>query len=297
MINKIIVNGEQIELNEESQVPFTYTFSQAGTQKVEFGLDKTDEICAYAFQNCNTLTYINIPNEIKLIKRHAFENCSALPEIRLHKDIEYVGKHVFDGCTSLSKVKFESNNPPQFNSTLPNDTICLVPNQHKFVEVNFEDIDQSGDVQYFYRDIWSGPSGSANPDTVDALNYKPVSDPSDLDADVQYYRNVWDSIADSDHVKEYKDEVTVSDVQFEFPNVRLTVGTEFELHYTLLPENHTNNKLYWYPQNKEILNINDNTGVDGMVKLIPLAPGACRVYAIPETSGGAFYMTVNIINA
>ena len=295
MINKIIVNGEQIELNEESQVPFTYTFSQAGTQKVEFGLDKTDEICAYAFQNCTNLTYINIPNEIKLIKRYAFENCSALPEIRLHEDIEYVGKHVFDGCTSLSKIKFESQNPPQFHSEIPSSTVCLVPDGTKYVSVPFESIDQSGDTQYYKRVIWKGPAGSQNTDTLDVLEYEKVMDPTDLDETETYYENKWSNIADGDHVKEYKDEIPVVDGAFEFPNVRIGVNETMRLTYTLAPENYTNNHIYWYPQNKEILEVNTDTGVDGTVDIKGKGVGACRLYAIAETTAASFTVTVNIV--
>lgn len=294
MINKIIVNGEQIELNEESQVPFTYTFSQAGTQKVEFGLDKTDEICAYAFQNCKNLTYINIPNEIKLIKRYAFENCSSLPEIRLHEDIEYVGKHVFDGCTTLSKVMFESQNPPQFHSELPRNTICLVPNGSKYVEVPFESIDQSGDTQYYKRVIWRGPAGSINTSTIDPLEYDKVIDPTDIDASEQYYENKWSKIADGDHVKEYKDEIPVVDGSFRDATIRIGSGVVEEMTYTLLPDNYTNDHLYWYSSNEAVATVNTDTGVPNMVKITGGAAGACRIYAIAETTGASFNLTVNV---
>ena len=79
MINKLIIDGNNVELNESSKMPYTHTFQQAETHVVKFGLDNTNEICAYAFKDCSNLTKIEIPETIEMLKRGAFMNCSKLP--------------------------------------------------------------------------------------------------------------------------------------------------------------------------------------------------------------------------
>ena len=75
MVNKLIVDGLNITLNESTALPFTYTFSTAGTHTVCVGLDDTEEICAYAFKDCTYLSKVTFPSKITMIKRNAFENC------------------------------------------------------------------------------------------------------------------------------------------------------------------------------------------------------------------------------
>ena len=133
MINKLIVDGQNITLNESTQFPFTYTFSKAGVHNVRVGLDMTDEVCAYAFKDCSDLTKVTFPSKIENIKRYAFENCTSLKSIDLPDTIKYVGPGTFDGCIALSEINFAHTTPPQFYSELTAGTKCFVPDGHKFV--------------------------------------------------------------------------------------------------------------------------------------------------------------------
>ena len=83
MINKLIVDGQNITLNESSVLPFTYSFSKAGVHTVRVGLDQTNEVCAYAFKDCSDLTKVTFPSKIENIKRYAFENCTSLKSVNL----------------------------------------------------------------------------------------------------------------------------------------------------------------------------------------------------------------------
>jgi hypothetical protein len=56
MVNKIIIDGNNYNLNESTVFPFTYEFSRAGVHNVKIGLENTNDICAYAFKNCTDLT-------------------------------------------------------------------------------------------------------------------------------------------------------------------------------------------------------------------------------------------------
>jgi len=155
MINKLIIDESNIELNDKTKVPYSYTFAQANTHVVRYGIDNTDEICAYAFQNCTDLSYISFPPEIKNIKRGAFKGCTSLERVPLSTNIKYIGKEVFDGCTSLQEIDFEHNDPPVSYCTFPSQTILYVPNDQKYEEVAYERMNFDGTVQYFTQNAYS----------------------------------------------------------------------------------------------------------------------------------------------
>ena len=235
MINKLIVDGEKIELNESSPMPYMHTFPQAKVHTVEYGLDNTTEICAYAFKNCTELTKVVIPESIDTIKREAFMNCTSLPEITLHEKIKYIGKGAFDGCTSLKEIKFEGDEnrePPEVYCTIPSQTICFVPDGSKYVEItDHSQIDQSGDIQYFTKTSWN--------------QYEVVTDLTMIDDDTHYYRNVWDNVGSNFQILEDKNRFPVDQIDIKDPVRRVMVGDEVILDYKLLPENCTNHNLVW----------------------------------------------------
>ena len=231
MINKIIIDGENVELNESTPMPYTHMFQQAKTHEVKFGLDSTDEICAYAFKDCEDLTKIQIPPVIKMLKRGAFQNCKNLPEITLSKNIEYIGKSCFDGCDNLKEIKFERETPPEVYCTIPAQTTCFIPDDTKYVKVEFEDIDTSGDIDYFTRTDWN--------------QYEHVDDLTEITPTTYYYRNQWDNVCENYRIKENKDRYPVTGIAFEGTTISKKVGDSFKLTYTILPENCTNYNLTW----------------------------------------------------
>lgn len=250
MINKIIIDGENVELNESSPMPYTHMFQQAKTHEVKFGLDNTDEICAYAFKDCVDLTKIQIPSSIKMLKRGAFQNCKNLPEITLHSEINYIGKGCFDGCTGLNEIKFEGTTPPDVYCEIPEQTTCFVPDSYKYVKVDFEKIDTSGDVDYFTKTPWN--------------QFEHVDDLTEIDPNVEYYRNQWDNICENYRVKEYKDRYPVTNISFPDPSVSNRVGFKFNLTYTILPENCTNTNLTWFPESNNFTYDTSNPGYVGI---------------------------------
>lgn len=253
MINKIIIDGENVELTDKSQVPYTHTFAQANTHVVRFGIDNTNEICAYAFQNCTDLSYIAFPDEIENIKRGAFKGCTSLERVPLSKHIKYIGKEVFDGCTSLQEVEFEHDNPPTTYCTFPSQTTIYVPNDQKYAPVDFEDMNLDGTVQYFQQ----------NPDSH---KYERIYDVSFCDANGTYFYNKWQDLGDDDHVRELKNRYPVSNITFE-RTVGISVGGSFELSYVLEPEYTTNTQLYWKSSNDDIFTVITDTGKAGIVNI------------------------------
>ena len=234
MINKIIVDGENVELTDSSQVPFRHTFSQAKEHEVKYGLDSTTEICAYAFKDCKNLTYISIPDVITEIKRGAFQNCENLPTIHISENVNYIGKEAFDGCKKLTDIIFDGNEhrlPPNTYCNIPEQTTCFIPNDSKYVPVNFADIDLSGDIDYYTVTPWN--------------QYEHVDDLSMIDSNIQYYRNQWDQIAPNYKIKENKDRHPVERIAFDATTYSSTVGSTETISYIIYPENCTNLNLYW----------------------------------------------------
>ena len=59
----------------------------------------------YAFNNCSSLTSIELPNTVTTIGSHAFFRCSGLISIEIPNSVTYIGGNAFQYCTSLTTVK------------------------------------------------------------------------------------------------------------------------------------------------------------------------------------------------
>ena len=253
MINKLVVDGHNITLNESTVLPFTYTFSTSGVHNVRVGLDNTNEICAYAFKDCTELTrVVNIPENITMIKRNAFENCSSLKKMNIPSSIEYVGPNVFDGCVSLEELKFESTTPPRFFTTLSDFTNCYIPDYSKFIKVEDNSkLVKDGSIQYYEKNVLGG---------YDEVDYEALEDEG------EYYYDNWTSVHDHYNVIEERFRVKPTQIQFMDEDVVVTSygtinsGDSGQIRpHRLLPENTTNDKVYFYSTNENILQV-DQTG-------------------------------------
>lgn len=253
MINKLVVDGHNITLNESTVLPFTYTFSTSGVHNVRVGLDNTNEICAYAFKDCTELTrVVNIPENITMIKRNAFENCSSLKKMNIPSSIEYVGPNVFDGCASLEELKFESTTPPRFFTTLSDFTNCYIPDYSKFIKVeDNSELVKDGSIQYYEKNVLGG---------YDEVDYEALEDEG------EYYYDNWTSVHDHYNVIEERFRVKPTQIQFMDEDVVVTSygtinsGDSGQIRpHRLLPENTTNDKVYFYSTNENILQV-DQTG-------------------------------------
>ncbi|MBQ9552520.1 MAG: leucine-rich repeat protein [Clostridia bacterium] len=55
----------------------------------------------YAFERCEALTEITIPDSVTTIGRGAFDNCKSLPAINIPDSVTTIGEGAFDGCESI----------------------------------------------------------------------------------------------------------------------------------------------------------------------------------------------------
>lgn len=277
MINKLIIDDTNVELNDKSPIPYSYVFAQANTHVVKYGIDNTDEICAYAFKDCTYLSYIAFPPEIKNIKRYAFSGCTSLERVPLGENIEYLGKGVFDGCTSLKEIDFERTTPPLAYCTFPAQTLLYVPDGEKYEEIAYERMNQDGTVEYFTQNPYS-------------KKYEKMYNVTMATSEGTYFRNKWDSLGDNDHVVEYKNRTPV--VSIEMVNtVQIQKNTKhFPLTYTLVPEDNTNPTLHWYSSLDDFISIEESPN-PGEIWINSSSTGGGTVKVTAYAESGVSYTT------
>lgn len=274
MINKLIIDEQNVELTDKSQVPYTHTFAQAQTHVVRYGLDSGDEICAYAFQDCKDLKYIEFPSQIKKIKRGAFKGCTSLKKVPISNNIEYIGKEAFDGCNALEEIEFEASNPPAIYCKLPANTNIYVPDGQKYERIAYSNMVLDGNTEYFTENEWSH-------------QFEKMYDVTFANEEGSYFINKWAAVADDKHTIEEKNRVPVTGIEFD-RNIAVIIplpdeggnydneSLKFRLSYTISPENTTNTQLYWYSNDEEVFTIETKTGKDNEIWLKPTTNVAKR---------------------
>jgi len=112
LFEKILVDGQEIDLQELDTNNGIYSAGSQKTLKVDFVLKKKNEIPAKIFTGLKSLKSVKVPETVKTIGNEAFANTS-LSYINLPKDIE-IGKDVFKNVESLPEEVIENityNNP------------------------------------------------------------------------------------------------------------------------------------------------------------------------------------------
>ncbi|MDE7372664.1 MAG: leucine-rich repeat domain-containing protein [Clostridia bacterium] len=66
--------------------------------------DTVTSIGNYAFYNCNGLTSVTIPDNVTSIGNGSFENCSSLENVTIGNSVESIGNFTFESCTSLKTI-------------------------------------------------------------------------------------------------------------------------------------------------------------------------------------------------
>ena len=66
--------------------------------------DGTLGIAGSAFQGCNGLTSVTIPNSVTFIGQYAFWNCRSLTTVNIPNSITLIGDGVFRGCYALESI-------------------------------------------------------------------------------------------------------------------------------------------------------------------------------------------------
>ena len=64
----------------------------------------------YAFEDCTSLTSLEIPSSVTEIGNSAFEGCSSLTSIVIPESVTKIEYGAFDGCTSLTSIVVKEGN-------------------------------------------------------------------------------------------------------------------------------------------------------------------------------------------
>jgi hypothetical protein len=95
-------NLETVEIGANVETIGSSAFDCCGALKdVKFKGNQLHTINNGAFEHCNSLTQISIPDNVSIIKSVAFAYCSKLASIELPNNLEYLGDGVFEGCSAL----------------------------------------------------------------------------------------------------------------------------------------------------------------------------------------------------
>ena len=98
--------GNQVEVTFGNEEANSYAVEEiAIPEKVEYeGVEYAVTAIGQAFQGCDKILSVELPNTITTIDAMAFYNCSNLATINIPASVQVVGKMVFAGCSKLKEV-------------------------------------------------------------------------------------------------------------------------------------------------------------------------------------------------
>ena len=73
--------------------------------------DSVTGIGMSAFYGCTSLISIKIPDSVESIAIGAFVECAALTSINIPDSVEFIDSRAFNGCTSLKSISVDAKNP------------------------------------------------------------------------------------------------------------------------------------------------------------------------------------------
>ena len=75
---------------------------------IHFNADSCISVGSSCWRNCDSLTTVNIGNNVKRIPDNAFRNCSGLTSITIPNSVKTIGDYAFDYCDGLTSVTINS---------------------------------------------------------------------------------------------------------------------------------------------------------------------------------------------
>ena len=104
------VVSEDLQPGTSSSTSIFYKYQYQITHFEEFEYFKSvTSIAQCAFQNCSSLTSINIPSSVTSIGGRAFYGCSSLTSINIPSGVTDINSLAFYGCSSLTSINIPSS--------------------------------------------------------------------------------------------------------------------------------------------------------------------------------------------
>jgi hypothetical protein len=70
----------------------------------------TKSIADDAFEDCDALTSVEIPNSVTSIGNYAFYDCSSLTSVMIPNSVTSIGEFAFEGRSSLTSIEVDEKN-------------------------------------------------------------------------------------------------------------------------------------------------------------------------------------------
>lgn len=103
---KVNADGQSVTVSGTSGSPTQLTIENSISYK-----DKNytvTKIAMWAFNKCNSLTEVTIPNTVIEIDYQAFYYCPNLKKVTIHEGVKTIGQTAFIGCTQLTSITIPS---------------------------------------------------------------------------------------------------------------------------------------------------------------------------------------------
>ena len=103
---KVNADGQSVTVSGTSGSPTQLTIESSISYK-----DKNytvTKIAMWAFNKCNSLTEVTIPNTVIEIDYQAFYYCLNLKKVTIHEGVKTIGQTAFIGCTQLTSITIPS---------------------------------------------------------------------------------------------------------------------------------------------------------------------------------------------
>lgn len=103
---KVNADGESVTVSGTSGKPTQLTIESSISDN---GTNYTvTKIATWAFNACNTLTEVTLPNTVDEIGYQAFFNCSNLTKVIIPEGVRKIGQAAFYGCSQLTSITIPS---------------------------------------------------------------------------------------------------------------------------------------------------------------------------------------------
>ena len=76
------------------------------------------KIGEWAFYNCDSLEYVNIPNSVTSIGNSAFEGCDSLEYVNIPNSVTSIGDDAFYECSKLKSINIPKGTKERFSEIL-----------------------------------------------------------------------------------------------------------------------------------------------------------------------------------
>lgn len=198
-------DGKSVTVSGTSGKPTQLTIESSISDK-----DKNytvTKIATWAFNACNTLTEVTLPNTVDEIEYQAFFNCSNLTKVIIPEGVRKIGQAAFYGCSQLTSITIPStitNMDTAFSSNPKLSQVTLTNGIYRISSSAFKDctglteIKVPTSVYEICSDAFNGCTGLTSVTLekgINIINRNAFKDCTELN-DVKYngYKTDWEKV-------------------------------------------------------------------------------------------------------